>query len=76
MDLVVGVVVLIDLCIDVVFDLDLRFGEVAEGDSAVEGVFEWAIRSDLICAESLFNFFVTESVQPLVKLLGRHCGCR
>ena len=52
MDLGIEVVAIADLRVDVAVDLDLRLGEVAEEDSAVKGVFEWAIQSDLICAKS------------------------
>ena len=51
-NLSIEVVVLIGLCVDIVVDLDLRFGEVAEGDSTAEGVFEWTIRSDLVYGKS------------------------
>ena len=40
-DLATDVAVLAGLHVDVVVDLNLGLGEVAEGDSAVEGVFEW-----------------------------------
>ena len=63
------------LHVDVAVDLNLGLDEVAEGDSAVEGVFEWLFRSDLICSKSGLDLFITEAVQPLVKLLRRHGSC-
>ena len=75
-DLAIEVVVLTYLCVDVGVDLDLRLGEVAEGDSAVECVVEWRFRSNLIFSKNGFDLFITEAVQPLVKFLHRHGSCR
>ena len=43
-------IVVADLSVDVVVDLNLRSGEIAEGDSAVEGVVEWKVELRLVCA--------------------------
>ena len=75
MDFATDVVVVAGLHVDVAVDLDLGFGEVIKGDPVVESVFERFFGSGLIRRNGGFDFFVTEVVQPLVKLLGLHCGC-
>ena len=44
------VVVVAGLRVDVVLDLVLRAGEIAEGDSAVEGFVEWTVELSLVYA--------------------------
>ena len=60
----------------ITLDLNLGTGEVVEGDPILESVLEWFSRSDLACCEGGFDFFIAKAIQPLVKLLSRHCGCR
>ena len=68
--------VVASLHVVVILDLNLGIGEVVKGDPLLESVFEWFSRSGLACCEGGFDFFIAEAVQPLVKLLSRHCGCR
>ena len=75
-DFAADAVAVASLHVDVALDLDLRIGEVVKGDPVLESFFEWFSGCGLVCREGGFDFFITEAVQPLVKLLGRHCGCR
>ena len=75
-DFATDVVAVAGLHVDIAVDLDLWFGEVVKGDPVLESVFELFSTSGLACCEGGFDFLIAEAVQPLVKLLGRHCGCR